>query len=85
MRIASWGPRPAASAAELRAQRYVADSFRRGGLAVSVQRFAVPGRGRRRSQNVIGHHDGPASCLHVVMAHSDTTPNAGKMTMMTTG
>ena len=74
VRIASWGPRPAASAAEQRAQRYVADSFRRGGLAVSVQRFAVPGRGP--SRNLIGHYDGPGSCLHVVMAHSDTTPNA---------
>jgi aminopeptidase YwaD len=74
VRIASWGPRPAASAAELRAQRYLADSFRRGGLAATVQRFAVPGRGR--SRNVIGHYDGPGSCLHVVMAHSDTTPNA---------
>ena len=76
VRIASWGPRPAASAAELRAQRFVAGAFRRGGLAVSVQRFAVPGRGRGRSQNVIGHRNGPGSCLHVVMAHSDTTPNA---------
>jgi hypothetical protein len=74
VRIASWGPRPAASAAERRAHRYVARAFRRAGLDVSVQRFAVPGRGR--SRNVIGAYDGPRSCLHVVMAHTDTTPNA---------
>jgi Zn-dependent M28 family amino/carboxypeptidase len=49
--------------------------FRRAaGLRVSVQRFPVPGRGR--SRNVIGRHDGLRSCLHVVMAHTDTTPNS---------
>jgi hypothetical protein len=71
-RIASWGPRPAASAAERRAQRYLARRFRRARLEVFVQRFAVPGRGE--SRNVIGVDDGPRSCLHVVMAHADTTP-----------
>jgi hypothetical protein len=74
VRIASWGPRPAASAAERRAHRYLARIFRRARLDVSVQRFDVPRRGR--SRNVIGVHDGPRSCLHVVMAHTDTTPNA---------
>jgi len=74
VRIASWGPRPAASAAEARAHRYVARAFRRATLDVTVQRFRVPGRGR--SRNVIGAYDGPRSCLHVVMAHTDTTPNA---------
>jgi aminopeptidase YwaD len=34
----------------------------------------VPGRGR--SRNMIGVHDSDASCLRIVMAHSDTTPNA---------
>jgi aminopeptidase YwaD len=48
--------------------------FRRAGLSVSVQRFPVPGRGR--SRNVIGAYDGPRSCLHVVMAHTDTAPGA---------
>jgi Zn-dependent M28 family amino/carboxypeptidase len=53
---------------------------------VTVQRLAVPGSGRSRgdrglagtarSRNVIGHYDGPGSCLQVVMAHSDTTPNS---------
>jgi Peptidase family M28 len=52
----------------------MARSFRQARLDVSVQRFDVPGRGR--SRNVIGVHDGPRSCLHVVMAHTDTTPNA---------
>jgi Peptidase family M28 len=48
--------------------------FRGAALAVDVQGFPVPGRGR--SRNVIGAYDGPRSCLHVVMAHSDTTPTA---------
>ena len=47
--------------------------FRRAGLGVSVQHFAVPGRGR--SRNVIGRYDGPRSCLHIVMAHTDSTPD----------
>ena len=74
VRISSWGPRPAASAAERRAHDYMGRVFRRARLDVSVQHFAVPGRGR--SRNVIADHDGPRSCLHVVMAHTDTTPNA---------
>ena len=73
MRIASWGARPAASDAERRAHAYVAGVFRRAGLEVSLQRFAVPGRGR--SRNVIGEWDGPASCLHILMAHADSTPD----------
>jgi hypothetical protein len=72
VRIASWGPRPAASQAERRAHGYLADVFRRARLSVFVQRFRVPGRGR--SRNVIGEYDGPRSCLHIVMAHTDSTP-----------
>ena len=74
VRLAKWGPRPAASAPEARAQRLVARVFRRASLRVTVQDFAVPGLGR--SRNVIGEYDGPRSCLHIVMAHSDTTPGA---------
>jgi aminopeptidase YwaD len=74
VRIASWGPRPAASAAERRVHRYLARTFRRASLEVTVQDFAVPGLGR--SRNVIGAYDGPHSCLHIVMAHGDTTPGA---------
>lgn len=74
MRIASWGPRPAASAAEARAQRLVARRFERAGLRVGTQEFDVPGRGS--SRNVIGIYDTPVSCLRIVMAHSDTTPGA---------
>ena len=73
-RLASWGPRPAASSAEARAQRLVARGFERAGLRTGIQEFRVPGRGR--SRNVIGVHDTDASCLRIVMAHSDTTPNA---------
>jgi Zn-dependent M28 family amino/carboxypeptidase len=74
VRIAGWGPRPAAGAAEARAQRLVARSFRSAGLRVAVQEFRVPGRGG--SRNVIGALQTPAPCLHVVMAHADSTPNA---------
>jgi aminopeptidase YwaD len=74
VRISSWGPRPAASAAESRAQRLVGRAFRRAGLRVGTQEFVVPGRGR--SRNTIGVRQTPASCLRIVMAHSDTTPNA---------
>jgi aminopeptidase YwaD len=73
-RLSSWGPRPAASAAERRAHRHLASIFRRAGLRVEIQRFAVPGRGR--SRNVIGVFDGPRSCLRIAMAHTDTTPNS---------
>jgi aminopeptidase YwaD len=49
-------------------------TFRRAGLRVAVQGFGVPGRGR--SRNVIGTLDTPASCLRVVMAHTDSAPGA---------
>jgi aminopeptidase YwaD len=74
VRVASWGPRPAASTAEARAQRLVARGFERAGLRVGTQEFDVPGRGE--SRNVIGVYDTQASCLRIVMAHSDTTPGA---------
>jgi aminopeptidase YwaD len=75
-RVASLGPRPAAGPAERRAHAFVARAFRRSGLDVTVQRFAVPGRGR--SRNVIGLLDTPRDCLRIAMAHTDTTtPGAG--------
>jgi hypothetical protein len=70
-RVASLGPRPAASAAERRAHGYVRRVFEKAGLDVTVQGFAVPGKGR--SRNVIGLLDGPRKCLKIVMAHTDTT------------
>ena len=72
IRIASIGARPAAGRGERRAHRVVADRFRSSGLAVAVQRFGVPGRGR--SRNVIGVFQTPRRCLRIVMAHTDTTP-----------
>jgi len=66
------GPRPAASGAERRAHRWVAQRFRRGGLAVTYTRFRVPGKGR--SRNVVGSWDGPRRCLKIVMAHIDSVP-----------
>ena len=74
VRIPSWGPRPAASAAEARAHRLMARVFRRAGLRVGTQEFPVPGRGT--SRNTIGVLQTPATCLRIVMAHADTTPNA---------
>jgi Zn-dependent M28 family amino/carboxypeptidase len=74
VRISSWGPRPAAGPGEARAQRLIRRTFRRAGLRVSVQPVSVPGRGS--SRNVIGVLDTPRRCLRIVMAHSDTTPNA---------
>ena len=74
MRLANWGPRPAASPAEARAHRLVAREFRRAGLRVGVQEFDVAGRGS--SRNVIGVYDTPASCLRIAMAHADTTSGA---------
>jgi aminopeptidase YwaD len=73
-KIASWGPRPAASAREAKAQRLIRRSFREAGLRVGVQEFRVPGRGR--SRNVIGVYDTKRSCLRIVMAHSDSMPPA---------
>ena len=73
-KIASWGPRPAASAREAKVQRLIRRSFRDAGLRVGVQEFRVPGKGR--SRNVIGVYDTPRSCLRIVMAHSDSLPPA---------
>jgi hypothetical protein len=72
--IAREGPRPAAGAAERRAHIEMRRRFADAGLEVEVQRFSVRGRGR--SRNVIGKLDTPRACLRVVMAHTDTTPNA---------
>jgi hypothetical protein len=66
------GPRQAAGRGELRAHRYVAARFRAAGLRTGFDRFTVPGRGR--SRNVVGALDSPASCLTVLMAHTDTVP-----------
>ena len=74
VRISSWGARPAASAAEARAHRLMARTFRGAGLRVEVQQFDVPGRGR--SRNVIGALDTPATCLRIAMAHTDSAPPA---------
>jgi aminopeptidase YwaD len=73
-RLAAWGPRPAAGAGEARAHRLVARVFERAGLGVGIQHFEVPGHGR--SRNVIGVYDSDAACLDIVMAHTDSTPNA---------
>jgi aminopeptidase YwaD len=74
VRIASWGPRPAASPAEARVHRLMARVFRRAGLRVGTQEFAVPGRGR--SRNTIAVLRTPRTCLRIAMAHVDSTPNA---------
>jgi Peptidase family M28 len=74
VRLASWGPRPAASSAEGRAHRLVGRVFERAGLRMEIQPFDVPGLGR--SRNVIGVCDSEATCLRIVMAHTDSTPNA---------
>jgi Zn-dependent M28 family amino/carboxypeptidase len=70
-RVASLGPRPAASGNERRAHDYVRRVFEKAGLKVAVQPFAVPGKGS--SRNVIGLLDTPRDCLRIVMAHTDTT------------
>jgi len=74
VKISSWGPRPAGSEREARAHRLIARVFRRAELRVGTQEFRVPGRGR--SRNVIGVLDTPRTCLRIVMAHGDSTPNA---------
>ncbi|HEX2070891.1 MAG TPA: M28 family peptidase, partial [Thermoleophilaceae bacterium] len=70
-RVASLGPRPAASDAERRAHGYVRRVFEKAELDVTVQRFHVPGKGA--SRNVIGLLDTPRDCLKIAMAHTDTT------------
>jgi hypothetical protein len=74
IRIASAGPRPAASRREAAAHDEMNRIFERGGLRVEVQGFTVRGRGR--SRNVIGVLETPHRCLRIVMAHTDSTPNA---------
>jgi aminopeptidase YwaD len=70
--LALAGARPAASAAERRTHRRVADEFAEAGLTVSRTPFTVPGKGR--SRNVIGALARPRECLTVLMAHADTVP-----------
>lgn len=70
--VARAGPRPAASAAERRAQLRVRAVFRRAGLSLTSDRFTVPGKGR--SRNVIGIRQGTNRCLVILMAHADTMP-----------
>ena len=74
-RISRAGPRPAASRAEARAHALMKRVFRRAGLAVEVQRFSVPGRGR--SRNVVAILETPQRCLRILMAHTDTTDGPG--------
>ncbi len=70
--LAAAGQRPAASAAERRAQAQVTERFAAAGLRIGTDRFRVPGKGR--SANVVGIRAGREHCLHVLMAHSDTVP-----------
>jgi hypothetical protein len=72
--LARMGPRPAGSAAELRAHQRVAAKFRAAHLRVGFQRFDVPGHGH--SRDVIGIRDSPADCLVIAMAHTDSDPPA---------
>src|SRR4051812_10047030 len=67
------GARAAASRGERRAQAYVASRFRSAGLAVSVDKFGVPGKGT--SRNVVGELDGPNTCLQILVAHVDSGPD----------
>jgi aminopeptidase YwaD len=67
------GARPAASRGETRAQGYVASQFRNAGLTVSIDKFAVPGKGT--SRNVVGELDRPGTCLQIVMGHVDSGPD----------
>jgi aminopeptidase YwaD len=66
------GSRPASGRGERRAHDYVARRFRAAGLDVEVSRVKVPGR--KRSRNVIGRLETPASCLLVLMGHTDSVP-----------
>ena len=66
------GSRPSTSKNEHRAHDYVARQFRAAGLDVQISSFRVPARGQ--SRNVIGRFDTPASCLKILMAHTDSVP-----------
>jgi hypothetical protein len=66
------GSRPASGRGERRAHAFVGRRFAAAGLAVSLNRFRVPGR--KRSRNVIGRLETPASCLLILMAHTDSVP-----------
>lgn len=65
--IASFGPRPAGSAAELRVDRLVVARLRRLGYGISTQTFPLPRGGV--SRNVVGRSAGALRVL--VLAHAD--------------
>ena len=66
------GSRPSASKNERRAHAYLARQFREAGLEVATKPFRIRGRGQ--SRNVIGRLETPASCLIILMAHTDSVP-----------
>ena len=66
------GPRPSTSKNERRAHQYVARQFRTAGLDVNLNSFGVSGRGK--SRNVVGKLETSASCLRILMAHTDSVP-----------
>jgi hypothetical protein len=66
------GSRPATGRNERRAHDYVARRFRAAALSVGLTPFRVPANGR--SRNVIGRLDTAASCLVILMAHTDSVP-----------
>ena len=72
--LAAAGPRPAGSTAERAGQRAAAAEFRAAGLAVSHDRFAVPGKGT--SRNVVAKRPGSSRCLRILVAHADSTPTS---------
>ena len=65
--IASYGPRPAGSAAELKVGRLVAAQLRASGYRVSIETFRLPHGGV--SRNVVGRTPGPPRVA--VLAHAD--------------
>jgi len=65
--IASFGPRPAGSAAELKVDRLVAARLRALGYRVTTQTFSLPRGGG--SRNVVARSEGPARIL--IGAHAD--------------
>jgi aminopeptidase YwaD len=75
--LALAGPRPAASAAERRAQTTIEGRFRAAGLRIGHDTFTVASSNPpATSHNVLGIRDGRSDCLRVLMAHSDSVPPA---------
>jgi Zn-dependent M28 family amino/carboxypeptidase len=72
-KVVAFGPRPAGSAANQQAQRYIAETLRTAGFVVEQDRFSAnTPNGTLSMNNIIGRRDGRSGRVFVLATHYDT-------------